>query len=50
MNFANGIFQEFRRDYKQLFLTFQNSKISYIPEHISLTLLKESLGQAETII
>ena len=47
---ANGIFQEFRRDYKQLFLTFQNSKISYIPEHISLTLLKESLGQAETII
>ena len=50
MNFANGIFQEFRQDYKQLVLTFQNSKISYIPKHISLTHLKESLGQAETIV
>ena len=45
MNSANGIFQESGRDYKQLVLIFQNSKISYIPEHISLTPPKESLGQ-----
>ena len=50
MNSANGIFQEFCRDYKQLVLTFQNSKISYIPEHISLTPPKESLDQTETIL
>ena len=50
MNSANGIFQEFCRDYKQLVLTFQNSKISYIPEHILLTPPKESLDQTETIL
>ena len=50
MNSANGIFQEFCRDYKQLVLTFQNSKTSYIPEHILLTPPKESLDQTETIL